>query len=566
MTQAGLSQGRRFYGTDSPVCRRRASRRRPSTLESRHGEETLIPDSAQCRRRNRENIRRVVAMTLETIPAIRRFTAGRIPTAVSVSMALLATVGCSFQDYRPSPLDRDGARAAFEARDPDAVAVLDLRRANDAVPPGWPLARYGFADLVWVALADHPELVEARARVRLAEAAEGVARQRPNPSVRAALERHSDRDPGDRPWGLALDLDLPMVRGERRASSLEQASVAAQIARIDAAQVAWRLRSRLRASHLEWRDAVRQARLADDELRWRQELVAMVDKRVALGYAAGADLGQEQLRLGEARALQMQARRRLEQARGRLAEALAIPRERFDRMTLLDDDDASRDGAARDGAAPDRALVDSRLLRGQAVANRLDIERALLAYAASEAALRLEIARQYPDLSLNPGYHFEPTDLIWSVGLALALPVFHRNEAGIAEAEARRQLQAESFRAIQARALGEVDSAASHWRLARGELEAAAADRESAERRRRAIESRFDRGGADRRDRVLAQIDSVLALQREREARHELALAASRVEDSLQRPLPPRIVFGTAAVADPVRSRPAAADGIGLRR
>jgi outer membrane protein TolC len=486
----------------------------------------------------------------------------------SILASTVAAAACSFQHYVPQPLEREGVRAAIEARDPDAPAVLALRRANGAEPPLWPLARYGFDDLVWVALADHPDLLEARARVRVAQAGGDVSRQRPNPTLRTALERHSDRDPGDAPWGLVLELDLPLVDRERRAATIEQASLAVQLARIDTAQVAWRLRSRLLARHLEWRDAVHEVELADEGLRLREELVAMIEKRIALGYAATADLGQEQLRLGEARALQMQSRRRLEQARGGLAEALAISRERFDRMVLVSDDAglASAEATSENaGSVAVDALVatrpDPRTLRAQAIANRLDIERALLSYAASEAALRLEIARQYPDLALSPGYHFEPTDLIWSVGLALALPVFHRNEARIAESEARRQVQAEAVRAVQSRAVGEVDSAASRLRLARTELQRALADREAAARRQRAIEGRFDRGGADRRDRVLARIEGVSAAQREREARHELALAASRVEDSLQRPLTATVTFGPGPETD--RGRAGEADRAG---
>ena len=206
----------------------------------------------------------------------------------SILVSTLAAGACGFQSYVPQPLDREVVRAALEARDPDAPAVLALRRANGAEPPTWPLARYGFGDLVWVALAGHPDLVEARARVRVAQAGEDVARQRPNPTLRSAFERHSDRDPGDAPWGLALDLDLPLVNRERRAATIEQASLEAQLARIEAAQVAWRLRSRLLASHLEWRDAARQVDLADEGLQLREELVAMVEKRVALGEVDSA--------------------------------------------------------------------------------------------------------------------------------------------------------------------------------------------------------------------------------------------------------------------------------------
>ena len=60
---------------------------------------------------------------------------------------------------------------------------------------------------------------------------------------------------------------------------------------------------------------------------------------------------------------------------------------------------------------------------------------ALDAYAASEAALRLELARQYPDLHLGTGYQFDQGQNKWGLGLSLELPVMNRNEGPIAEAD-----------------------------------------------------------------------------------------------------------------------------------
>ena len=53
--------------------------------------------------------------------------------------------------------------------------------------------------------------------------------------------------------------------------------------------------------------------------------------------------------------------------------------------------------------------------------NRADVRGALAEYAASQSALQLEIANQYPDLHLGPGYGWNTGnagDNKWSLGVS----------------------------------------------------------------------------------------------------------------------------------------------------
>ena len=76
-----------------------------------------------------------------------------------------------------------------------------------------------------------------------------------------------------------------------------------------------------------------------------------------------------------------------------------------------------------------------------ALLNRLDIREALARYQAAEARLRLEVARQYPDITLSPGFLWDQGDLVWSVGAAILAPLFDINQGPIGEAEAARVLE-----------------------------------------------------------------------------------------------------------------------------
>src|SRR5262249_39235022 len=73
-------------------------------------------------------------------------------------------------------------------------------------------------------------------------------------------------------------------------------------------------------------------------------------------------------------------------------------------------------------------------IQRDAVLNRLDIRRSLAQYAAAEGTLRLEIAKQYPDFNIGPGYTFEERHNFFTVGFSASIPIFNRNQGPIAEA------------------------------------------------------------------------------------------------------------------------------------
>src|SRR5262249_49546901 len=100
---------------------------------------------------------------------------------------------------------------------------------------------------------------------------------------------------------------------------------------------------------------------------------------------------------------------------------------------------------------------------------------ALADYGASQSALQLEIARQYPDVRIGPGYEYDQGLNKWStIGVSLELPVLNRNAGPIGEADARRTEAAARFAELQATVIDEIDRAlanrdASREALARSE-------------------------------------------------------------------------------------------------
>lgn len=66
------------------------------------------------------------------------------------------------------------------------------------------------------------------------------------------------------------------------------------------------------------------------------------------------------------------------------------------------------------------------------------MQAAMSAYRTTEAELRLEIRKQYPDLTLTPGYSYEEEDDRIGLELGLSLPLWNRNREAIARSSGAR--------------------------------------------------------------------------------------------------------------------------------
>jgi len=103
---------------------------------------------------------------------------------------------------------------------------------------------------------------------------------------------------------------------------------------------------------------------------------------------------------------------------------------------------------------PKETDLTSSQLRRQALCGRPDVLTLLAEYAASQSALQLEIARQYPDVHLGTGYQWDQEENKWSLGLTVELPLLNRNEGPIAEAKAARLQAAARLEALQQQCWG----------------------------------------------------------------------------------------------------------------
>ena len=191
-------------------------------------------------------------------------------------------------------------------------------------------------------------------------------------------------------------------------------------------------------------------------------------------------------------------------------------------------------------------------IRRAALRGRTDILGALAEYAAAQANLQLEIAKQYPDVHLNPGYQFDLGENKWSLGLSFDLPILNQNQGPIAEAAARREEAAAKFNAVQFKVLAEIERAVEVFRVSEKNSATLRALAETQAKQRAAVESQFNAGALERLDWLNAQFESVNADLLQLDARAKLQAAAAALEDAVQRPL---AVMNSAAIERPLAKK-----------
>jgi outer membrane protein TolC len=152
--------------------------------------------------------------------------------------------------------------------------------------------------------------------------------------------------------------------------------------------------------------------------------------------------------------------------------------------------------------------------------------RALANYAVSESDLRLEVARQYPDLELGPGFIWDQGVHRWTLALALPNLLGFRNRAAIAEAEAARAAAGARVAETQESLLAEVSMAVSACRGALLEQVAADSQVVVAGQAATLAQAAFERGETSGLEPALAALAVARAERLRNAARARMTAAA----------------------------------------
>jgi outer membrane protein TolC len=433
--------------------------------------------------------------------------------------------GCA--SYHPAPLSpADNARTIESRRldDPRLLTFVKLALPEGAAQD--PPSRWGLPALTLAALYYHPDLEIAQARLRGAEAGVTTAAQRPNPSL-SFEDLHYSAGPGT--WVIAPVINFVLETFGKRDARTAQARHLVDGARWDLATAGWQVRGRVRTALVNLWAAQQRLALTGERLQLQDQLVGLLERRLAAGEAAALEVSRERINRAQITFALRDLERAEADARIQLATAIGVPAQALGGVAVALD--------VFDHPPPVDAAVAAGAWRKQALSTRSDVQASLQEYEAAQAALRLEIANQYPNVTLSPGYIYDAGSNGFLLLPALDLPVLNQNQGPIAQALARRQQAAASFTALQAQIIGAIDQAVSAYRAATRSVATGDALLADANRGAHEVERSFRAGETDRPTLVTAELEAATTALSRFDAVVQQRQAIGALEDALQKPL-----------------------------
>lgn len=325
--------------------------------------------------------------------------------------AALLCASCA--SYEAEPIRLEEETQAWEGSSKNAI---------DAFP------QLSFADAQALGLAFNPELNAARIRLARSRDVEKQSGWWEDPSVSFDLKRVLNS--GSQPWaytpGAALTIPVTGLPGLAE-------EIAAHYAEADywtLVQAEFDFRSELAELWIDYAVVEKKRRLTADYLAKNAEETAAMEKLFSVGEISAGEMQKENDRYNaailEKRALDSEA----VELRSRIVRKLGLS-PRITRELRLAAELPTEIPAPVASPSPEQ------------LADLPKIRASLAAYSASETALKTEIRRQYPELSLGTGYEIDGNDSFedsLTLGIGFNLPLWNHNRVGIAQAKGERAL------------------------------------------------------------------------------------------------------------------------------
>lgn len=457
-----------------------------------------------------------------------------ISTLVASSSILFTA--CGFLQYSPEAIEPAANAARFEHKDPASEQFHQYLLNNGYAANHLPLQQWGLDDLTYCALFFNPSLDVARAQWHAAELAESAAAAKTAPTVNTNIA-HSNRANHDlSPFAFGLSIGIPIETANKRNIRIENAQHLSQAAKLEIAQTAWQLRNQVAQSLYEYEFNQQKIKLLTEDEARRQEIVAIYQKRVSLGAASNVELSTAKLQL-QTTVSELNARQQSKLIlMSKLASNLGLPLSKVQTMNLLDNsfDEQSNQSSQQNQLQYQTMPAD---IQATSLLNRLDIRIALERYATAEARLKLEIAKQYPNIIISPGYAYEFGDGIWSLGLSSLFTLLNKNKVAIAEATQLREVEAAQFEAMQSKVISEANTASAEAVQAKQTLENQKKLLEQQQHNTQRMERKLAAGEIDRLELAFAKLEDNAAKKNVALAHYQLKTALNQLENTLQQPL-----------------------------
>jgi outer membrane protein, heavy metal efflux system len=370
----------------------------------------------------------------------------------------------------------------------------------------------------------NPALQVARAQAQAVLAHEITAAQSPNPDLTLESE-YAIHD--THPWLYGIGLDWLLRSRERRRLEIELAKLDTGNARLQLMDQAWAVRQELAAALSEAESARRRLTLLERLGAAEDRLLQFEQQRVKAGEDPPSELIAGQRARIDIEQEQSQQRALVDAAQAAAAKALGVPPQALDGVTLAWPDW---------GEPPPVNDAELRTRSEQALLSRADLGVAIGEYSMAETRLHQAVARQYPELLLEPGYYWDHGIAKFPFDVGFTLP-FNGNKGEIAEARAGRDLAGQRMLALQASIYSEIAAAGRAEHIARLNADAAERQWQAARQQEQHADLGVRLGALDAPEQIGAQILATRAELELLQMHAQLQISRNHLEDVLHTPL-----------------------------
>jgi outer membrane protein TolC len=395
-------------------------------------------------------------------------------------------------------------------------------------------------DLVAAAYFYNSDLQVARAQLQTAYAGVQTAAMKPNPVLSGAAGYESAVES---PYLFGLGFALPIETAGKRGVRVALANHQVEAARIHVGEVAWGVRAQVRDALLQAVLAGQQVALLQRQQEIDRRTLGLLQQQLQAGEVAWPDVNNAAIQLDHTRVALRMAKGQLDADRAAVAAAVGVPAGALRGKRFLWKDL---------GTPPSASALGLAQMEHQALTDRMDVRRSLAEYEAAQSQLQLEIAKQYPDIELGPGYNYEEGAHFLAFQPSLVLPVRNRNQGPIAAASAQRRAAADVLVSVQQHAMAACDQAVARYRAASTTL--AEIDNRLLQlqtKQQGAARSALQAGETARLTLQQLQMQTVATQQVRLQALTSVQTALAALEDVLQRPLLDADAPGQAALHGP---------------
>jgi outer membrane protein, heavy metal efflux system len=348
-------------------------------------------------------------------------------------MATAGTLaGC--QSYERRPLDLSDTRSAWLARsagDESVRAFADrLSAASLGASAFDPADGLTLAEAEVVTLVFNPDLRQARLEAGVSAAGAEFAGLWQDPILGVDLERIVSGANGANPWvgGGTLGITVPLSGRLEAAKSRADAHAKAELERVAARE--WATRSSLRELWVEWSAAGMRSQIARDLVTKLRDVAELAARQEQAGSMSKLDARLFRVELARREADLLAYDARLTELELQLRSMLGLPPSAA--LVLVP------------AVVYSTSLVESGTNQSTELLAALEVSSPELMavrsqYEVAEQSLREQVRKQYPDLVIGPGYGRDQGDDRVLLGVQLPLPLWNRNQQGVAEASAARE-------------------------------------------------------------------------------------------------------------------------------